>query len=140
MFGVCGLKIFRLFDYRVAASITYLVRDLLHYVEDRLNESGMKVVYVDTDGLMIDSKENPEALCNELINQWVKEKYGKDKINISFDYKGVYNKLLIVALCRYKGYLQRPDGQIKEIIKGIEAKRKDSSEFIKDFKLNSWKK
>jgi DNA polymerase elongation subunit (family B) len=132
LFGVCGLKIFRLFDYRVASSITYLVRDLLHYVETHLIELGMEIIYIDTDSFFILAKDNPLELCNKLIKQWAKEKYNKDQIGIEFDCEGVFEKLFIIALCHYKGYLSTPKG-VKEESKGIEAKRKDSSNFIREF-------
>jgi DNA polymerase elongation subunit (family B) len=132
LFGVCGLKIFRLFDYRVAASITFLIRDLLHYVEDGLEKLGQKVVYIDTDSVFIESHDNPKELCNELVKEWAKEKYNKDKIGIEFDLEGQFEKLFIIALCHYKGYLRTKIG-LKEEIKGIEARRKDSSVFIRDF-------
>lgn len=132
LFGVCGLKIFRLFDIRVAGAITFLVRDLLHYVEDELAKRDMKVVYTDTDSLFIDAKENPVALCNELVQQWAKEKYGKENVRIEFDYEGVYEKIFVIALCHYKGYLRKKSG-LEEEKKGLEMKRADSSEFIKKF-------
>ena len=132
LFGVCGLKIFRLFDYRVAASITFLIRDLLHYIEDELNKRSVKVIYIDTDSVFIDAPENPRDLCNDLIKQWAKEKYNKDKIGIEFDLEGQFEKLFVIALCHYKGYLSTPKG-VKEEIKGIEARRKDSSNFIREF-------
>ena len=134
LFGVCGLKIFRLFDYRVAASITFLIRDLLHYVEDKLKEKGINVIYMDTDSVFIAAPESPLELCNDLIKQWAKQKYGKDKIDIEFDLEGQFEKIFIIALCHYKGYLKKAKtGKIKSEIKGIEAKRKDSSIFIKKF-------
>jgi DNA polymerase elongation subunit (family B) len=135
LFGVCGLKIFRLFDYRVAASITFLIRDLLHYVENKLVEKGMKVIYMDTDSVFIEAPENPKDLCNDLIKQWAKEKYNKNRIDIAFDLEGQFGKLFIIALCHYKGYLSTPKG-VKEEIKGIEARRKDSSNFIREFQTN----
>jgi DNA polymerase elongation subunit (family B) len=132
LFGVCGLKIFRLFDYRVAASITYLVRDLLHYVENKLQEKGMEIIYIDTDSIFCQSESNPKDTMNDLIKQWAKEKYNKDRIGIEFDLEGKYEKLFIISLCHYKGLLQKKSG-VEEEIKGIEAKRKDSSAFIKEF-------
>jgi DNA polymerase elongation subunit (family B) len=132
LFGVCGLKIFRLFDYRIAASITFLIRDLLHYIEDELKKRSINVIYIDTDSVFIDSKDNPLELCNELVNNWAKEKYNKDKVGIEFDLEGQFEKLFVIALCHYKGYLKTKSG-LKEEIKGIEAKRKDSSIFIKKF-------
>jgi DNA polymerase I len=135
LFGVCGLKIFRLFDYRVAAAITFLIRDLLHYIEDELKKRSVKVIYIDTDSVFIESPDNPKDLCNQLVKQWAKEKYNKDKIGIEFDLEGQFEKLLVVALCHYKGYLRTKSG-LKEEIKGIEARRKDSSNFIREFQNN----
>jgi DNA polymerase elongation subunit (family B) len=132
LFGVCGLKIFRLFDYRVAASITFLIRDLLHYIEDELKKRSVSVIYIDTDSFFIEAKDNPTDLCNQLIKQWAKEKYNKDRIDIEFALEGQFEKLFVIALCHYKGYLSTPKG-IKEEIKGIEARRKDSSSFIREF-------
>jgi len=132
LFGVCGLKIFRLFDYRVAASITFLIRDLLHYIEDELKKRSVNVIYIDTDSVFIEAPENPKDLCNELIKEWAKVKYNKDKIDIAFDLEGKFEKLFVIALCHYKGYLSTPKG-VKEEIKGIEARRKDSSIFIREF-------
>jgi len=132
LFGVCGLKIFRLFDYRIASSITFLIRDLLHYIEDELKKRSVNVIYIDTDSVFIEAKENPKDLCNELIKQWAKEKYNKDRIDIAFDLEGQFEKLFVIALCHYKGYLSTPKG-IKEEIKGIEVRRKDSSNFIREF-------
>lgn len=135
LFGVCGLKIFRLFDYRVAATITFLIRDLLHYIEDELKKRNITVIYIDTDSVFIEAKDNPKDLCNELVKQWAKERYNKDKIGIEFDLEGQFEKLFVVALCHYKGYLRTKTG-LKEEIKGIEARRKDSSNFIREFQTN----
>jgi DNA polymerase elongation subunit (family B)/ABC-type lipoprotein export system ATPase subunit len=132
LFGVCGLKVFRLFDYRIASAITSIVRDLLHYVEDKVQTLGMKVIYLDTDSFFIDAKENPTELLNSLIKQWAKEKYNKDSIDIEFDCEGRFSTLLVIALCHYVGDLETKKG-VKREIKGVEAKRKDSSVFMKKF-------
>jgi len=132
LFGVCGLKIFRLFDYRIASAITFLVRDLLHYVEDKLQEEGKEIIYIDTDSIFCKSENNPKDRMNDLIKHWAKEKYNKDKIEIEFDLEGQYVKLFVVNLCHYKGLLKKKSG-VEEEVKGIEAKRKDSSVFIKEF-------
>lgn len=133
LFGVTGLKVFRLFNPKIPATITFLIRDLLHYVEEKLKEKEINVVYIDTDSLMIEAKENPETLCNDLVNEWAKEKYGKDKIGIKFETEGIFENLFVVALCHYKGYLRLPNGKIKEEVKGLEIRRKDSSNFIREF-------
>jgi DNA polymerase elongation subunit (family B) len=132
LFGVCGLKVFRLFDMRVAGAITFLVRDLLHYIETELEKQNIKVIYIDTDSVFVDSKENPKDMLNQLIAQWAKEKYNKDNVGIEFDLEGKINKILIVALCHYIAEVETKKG-IKKEIKGVEVKRSDSSKYMKYF-------
>lgn len=130
--GVIGNKYFRLYDSRVASMITAVVRDLLHYVLNELKEAGYKVIYIDTDSAFInDGGENISDFLNKLVEQWAVEKFGK-KVTIEFDYEGHFQKLLILAKCRYIGYLKGSKG-IKKEIKGVEAKRKDSTKFMKKF-------
>lgn len=131
-YGVTGNRFFRLYDKRIASATTYIVRDVLHYVKDKLEEKGYPVVYVDTDSVFIQSKEDLTELCNNLVQQWAKEKFGKDKVNIEFEYEGLYNQILILTKCRYVGRLKKKKG-IELEIKGVEAKRKDSTIFMKAF-------
>lgn len=131
-YGVMGNRFFRLYDKDVASATTFIVRDLLHYVKDNVEAKGYKVIYVDTDSVFIDSKENLTDLLNELIQKWAKEKYDKEHVDIDFAYEGIYTKLLILAKCRYIGYLKSKKGT-KEEVKGVEAKRKDSTVFMKKF-------
>ena len=109
-----------------------MVRDLLHYVETKAEENGIKIFYVDTDSCFCLAKENPKDLLNQFVQQWAKEKYNKEHIDIYFDDKGKFLKLFIIALCHYKGIIETSKG-IKEEIKGIEQKRRDSSKFMADF-------
>jgi DNA polymerase elongation subunit (family B) len=130
-YGVMGNRFFRLYDPRVASATTFLVRDLLHHVKDRLDEQGYNVIYVDTDSVFIKHEGNLTELLNDLILEWA-EKYEKPEISTKFDYEGHFEKLLILAKCRYIGYVNTGHG-IKEEIKGVEMKRKDSTEFMKKF-------
>ena len=128
-FGVMGLEIFRLFDNRVASSITYLVRDLLLYTRDKIEELGNKVVYWDTDSLFIESEENLTDKLNQFIQNWALEKYNKKDISIEFEYEGIFRKLFIMSKCRYVGELETPKGDIKPEVKGVEMKRSSSSKY-----------
>jgi len=133
VFGVTALKSFRLYKVELASAITSIVRSVIHYVEEGLQAQGMKVIYLDTDGMLVTAKEDPTALCNQLVKQWVKEVHNKDLTGIEFDYEGVFERILILALCHYVGYLRKPDGKIKKEIKGVESKRKNSSKFMQVF-------
>ena len=131
--GSIGLKYFRYYDHRVSSMITSIVRDCLHYVVDELKKLNYEVLYIDTDGGLVDDKgKNIVDLLNSLIQKWSQERYNRPTA-IRFDYEGNYEKLFILALCRYKGYLRRPDGELEEKIVGIESKRKDSTIYLKQF-------
>jgi len=131
--GAIGNKYFRYYNAPTASMITSIVRDLLHYVMNELKKLQFEVIYIDTDGLIIDDGgENIVDLLNDLIQQWSRERYGRTT-KIEFDYEGNYEKLFIVALCRYKGYLRRSDETLEEKIVGIEVKRKDSTIYLKGF-------
>jgi len=132
-YGVFGNRFFRLYNKKVASATTFLVRSLLHYIKDKIEEKGYELLYLDTDGIMVKSKENLNKFLNELVQQWGKEVFGKEKIGIEFTFEGYFKKILILALCRYVGELVKPNGEIKKIIKGVEIKRKDSTVFMKKF-------
>ena len=134
-YGVFGNRYFRLYDKRIASATTYLIRDLLIYVKDKVEEMGLSVIYWDTDSVFIDTKDNIVDILNDFIKQWGRERFKKDNITIGFDYEGIFEKLLILAKCRYLGYLKSEQG-IKKELKGIEAKRNDSSKYMKEFQKN----
>lgn len=131
-YGVMGNRFFRLYDKRVASATPFLVRDLLKYTKDKIAEKGYDVIYADTDSVFIQSEEDLTDILNEIVQEWGKEKYGKESVNIEFDYEGQFEKLLILTKCRYFGYINKGKG-IEEEIKGVEAKRKDSTIFMKKF-------
>jgi DNA polymerase elongation subunit (family B) len=131
-YGVMGNRFFRLYDNRVASATTFIVRDVLKYVKDQAEKDGYKIIYVDTDSVFVDSKEDLTEYLNNLIKTWAKEKYGKNEIHIEFEYEGRFEKLLILTKCRYLGYINKGKG-IEEEMKGVEAKRKDSTTFMKTF-------
>ena len=93
---------------------------------------GYEVIYVDTDSVFIQSDEDLTELLNDLVQEWGQVNFGKEKINIEFDYEGIFEKILILTKCRYIGYIDKGKG-IEEEIKGVEAKRKDSTKFMKKF-------
>jgi DNA polymerase elongation subunit (family B) len=136
-FGVCGSSYFRLFNLAVASSITFLVRDVLMYVKDKIEKEGFKVVYWDTDSLMIDTKENISKKLNQYIEDWAKEKYNKENIDLKFDYEGYFNSLFILGPCHYMGFIE---GKKEPEIKGIEAKRSSSSKYESFFQETLLKK
>lgn len=132
IYGVLGNKYFRLYKKEVAETDTFLIRDLLHYVKDKIEGKGYKVIYIDTDSFFVEGKENISHLLNRYVLEWGMDKYRK-KVNIKFDYEGHFEKLFILTLCRYTGYIRKPNGELKQETKGIQAKRKDATKLTKKF-------
>jgi len=132
IYGVFGSPFFRLYDKRIASATTFLVRDVLTYVVTKLKEKGYDIIYWDTDGIMIQGKEDISPICNELIQEWARG-LGKESITLEFDYEGYFTKVFIKALCHYIGYVKKGDKDPEQVMKGIEAKKRNSSKFVKKF-------
>lgn len=132
-YGVMGNRFFRLYDNRVAEAITFLVRDMLEYVKSRLGDIGAKVIYIDTDSFFIDCKEDITDKLNEFVQEWAIKKYNNHKVNIKFDYEGIFTKILITSKCHYFGYIKNKKGEIEKEIKGMEIVRSSTSKFEAQF-------
>ena len=137
--GVVGNKTFRLYDANITSLITSVIRDLSHYIEDKIKPLGYKVIYNDTDGFIIDDKgENIVDLLNSLIREWSQERFNKNS-QIQFEHQGTFKNLIILGKTRYEGILVK-DGVEQLERKGIEVKRSDSSKYIKEFQATLLKK
>jgi len=120
-YGVFGNRFFRLYNKNVASATTFLARDVLKYTIDKLKEKGYEVVYVDTDGIMINNNtEDISSLLNEIVQEWGK-KFGKDKVNVEFEYQGYFKSLILLTKCRYDAIKDNGERETK----GVESKRKD---------------
>ena len=131
-YGVFGNRFFRLYDQRVASATTFLVRDLLHYVEDKLRAENINILYLDTDSCFYNIKDDITSKLNNYVKQWAKEKYNVDT-NIEFAYEGYFEKVLLIARCRYIGLVNKGIKGTEEEIKGVEVKRGDASAYTKEF-------
>jgi DNA polymerase elongation subunit (family B) len=136
-YGSTGNKFFRLFDLKVAESVTFLARDLLYFLKSKIEENKCKLLYVDTDGLMIQGSANIVKVLNQSLKEWG-DKYS---INVTdkLDFEGTYKSIFILAKCRYYGRLEK-SGEIQEDKCGIEALRNDASEYTKEFQVNLFNK
>lgn len=135
LFGTVILKVFRLYDKRVGGMITSIPRDLLHYLEPRLENMGYVIIYIDTDSFFIlDGGQDISNILNKLIQEWSQERFQKST-KIAFDYEGRYEKIFILALCHYRGWLKNKRGELKLENKGIEAKKSNSTIFLKTFQV-----
>ena len=142
-FGVCGFPSFRIYKVEVAKTITFLVRDLLHYVEENLN---FKKIFIDTDGIAYMAHKNLVNEMNEMVKKWAKTKYGKDIKEDLFESDEVFTKMLNIDDCHYLAHYENGDYKVR----GLEMIRSSSSVYqawfqetlIKEFifKNKSYKK
>jgi DNA polymerase elongation subunit (family B) len=131
-YGVILLRYFRLFDVRVGETITFLIRDLLNFSKQKLAKANIKSIYFDTDGIIIQGKENITPQLNDWAVEWAMDKYQNEKIDITFEQKGYFSSIFIQGMCRYRGRLETLTGQKVET-KGIQMKRKDVGVWVKKF-------
>jgi DNA polymerase elongation subunit (family B) len=128
-YGVFGNKYFRLFSKPVAETTTFLVRDLLRYIKDNLEQDNYSVLYLDTDSVFVDDKgDDITFILNDLIQTWAL-KYQK-RSYIEFTYEGHFESLLLLKKCHYYGYVK---GKTKPEIRGMEVKRSSSSKYEAKF-------
>lgn len=128
--GVMGNQYFRLYDSRIAAMITSVIRDLLHYVKSELEKLGFGVIYIDTDSFFIlDKGKDISQTLNNLVQAWSKNRFNKGS-SIRFEYEGHFENILILSKCHYYGYLK---GKTKPEIKGVEVKKSSSSKYEAGF-------
>jgi DNA polymerase elongation subunit (family B) len=128
-FGVMGNQYFRLYDNRIASSITYLVRDLIHYTKRRLKEQNIDVIYWDTDSVFTTTKEDISDQLNQYILDWCKT-FGKQTIDLLYEYEGYFTGVFFLGKCHYFGHIA---GKDNPEIKGVEITRSNSSKYEAKF-------
>lgn len=142
-YGINALPTFRLYDKRVAESITFLGRSVIQscskFIEDNLN---LNVVYSDTDSMFV---QVPPQLCGladkgyeiaKLLNSFLVEWLHKRSIaqsNMYIEFEKAFSKIIIQRKKRYAGRVVYEDGVVIDKIKiaGMAARRSDTSPFSK---------
>lgn len=150
IYGITAFPGFRLFESKIASSITYCGREIITHTKEFIENRGHKVVVTDTDSsYFISSKTEFEDVVNEgklvleLVNieykRWVKEKWGisNDKCYLKNVFKKVYKRLIVGAKKRYCGHVVWAKGILSNKIElvGVECKRSDYSRFARDFQF-----
>jgi DNA polymerase elongation subunit (family B) len=138
-YGVNAYPGFRLYEPKVAATITYLGRKLNKYCSERIEEDfGLRVLYNDTDSFFVEINKADKELMDRVLKA-INEKYvlefvdkvgnGKIKNNyIEVEFEKTYEKLLLVKKRRYLG--KKDSG--KWDYKGIDLKRSNIPECIRE--------
>jgi len=135
VFGSIGNPHFRLSNPNVVSTIAFLVRDLLVYVEQELCKKGYRIIFIDTDSVAVETRDDITDMLNNLVKEWG-AKYNKQNLSVQFNYEGYFDKVMVLSDCHYYGYLVQPNGQRKKVIKGVEIIRSSSAKFESEFQEN----
>lgn len=149
VYGVNALTSFRLYDRRVADTITYTGRGVNKWNKKLIEKEGHEVVAGDTDSNMFKIKgvnNLQDALkeinriikiLNDSYDDFVKQ-YGAEKHYLKIGVENVFKTLLIGAKKRYAGKSVWVDGE--EVIKykytGFEVRRSDSPQISREIQKN----
>jgi len=146
IYGVLGHSGFRLYRRDIAEKITETARIGLLAIRKFVEEKGFKVVYGDTDSIMIklegddlDSRiEFGTKLCEE-INRFVKEYFvrelGAENPAVKLKFERVFERVLFTgAKKRYAGKVVWEKGQKCDyfLYRGFEVVRTDQSEATRE--------
>jgi DNA polymerase Pol2 len=135
-YGYTGYTRARFYVLDIANAITSCGRYLIQHTREIVeNDKNFKVVYGDTDSIMVktNAKDLDEALATgKLIEKKINDELtGKVQIKI----ESVFKSLLILSKKRYAGLGCEKDGnewKEKMVMKGIETVRRDWCDLVSD--------
>jgi len=138
-YGVNAYPGFRLYEPRVAATITYLGRRLNKYCSKRIEEEyDVKVVYGDTDSFFVEIGKDNQELANKIFES-INKKYVQEFVSeissgkvtknyIEVEYEKMYVKVLLIKKRRYLGIKNNDEWDYK----GVDLKRSNTPEVLKN--------
>jgi len=133
MYGQLGQKGNRYYAAEIAGSITAGGRALLFKAKEVAEELGHKVIYGDTDSILITEvrPHNPDDVANiinKIFPDFLKEKFNIDNSIVGMAYEKHFSHYVIVGGKNYTGRIRELDGKPidKIIYKGIDCIRKQT--------------
>jgi DNA polymerase I len=140
VYGVFAHERFRLYDVRLAATVTAIGREGILYTKRLAEGRGYKVLYSDTDSLHVqipfDRAEELVGYLNEEIERYFRERYGVRECTIGLKFERYFGKIMYFGVKkRYAGVLTWEKGKEKRelVTVGLEAVRTDQSRFSREF-------
>lgn len=137
MYGYFAYPMGRMYYPQIAKSITYCGRKNIMACVEYITGLGFKVLYGDTDSMLIkvgDISEGEEL--ERKVNNFLKELAVAEGLNEppTIEYEIGYRRLLLGKKKRYAGLCTFYKGRTSDlvIIKGFEAKRSDSAKFSRN--------
>lgn len=137
LYGQTAYPNSRIYDPRIAETVTYLGRQIINWSKDFLENIGYKVLYCDTDSLFVQMDENIDqikyilTLLNNSYTEFT-QKFGITKHQFEMEFEKVYRKAFFGrAKKRYCGHVIYKDEKKVDFTEtmGFEIRRSDSSQF-----------
>ena len=148
-YGVLGTPACRFYDARLANAITSFGREMLLWCKERIEASGRRVLYGDTDSLFVESGaadaasaqsfgQSLAATLNRELADFIRERWRvESRLDLVFD--RLYLRLCLPAMRndaagarkRYAGLVATLDGS-RVVFTGMEAVRSDWTPLAKE--------
>jgi DNA polymerase-2 len=150
-YGVLGSTGCRFFDARLASSITRRGHHILRSTRDRIERAGHRVIYGDTDSVVVwiqeaQSDQEAEAAGRQLesdLNAWwqrtIREEFDLDSV-LELEFETHYKRFLMPTVRgsdkgskkRYAGVVAGKEGD-RLVFKGLETVRTDWTRLAREF-------
>lgn len=130
-YGVLGDKGSRYYQSRMAEGITSVIRNIIEYIKQRMEEKGYKVIAGDTDSVFVKFDGDPNDLVkisNNIIDEFMEKEFGVEDHLIKMDLDKQYEALIIREKKLYAG--RRKSGKLEK--KGIASRRSDTAPIARE--------
>jgi DNA polymerase-2 len=158
-YGVLGSSGCRFFDPRLASSITMRGHEIMQQTRALIEARGYEVIYGDTDSTFVwlrrarteaDAAQIGRSLVAH-VNDWWREHLAQAhrlESALELQFETHYRRFLMPTIRgtdlgskkRYAGQVQRPDGQLEMVFKGLETVRTDWSPLAQQFQQTLYEK
>ena len=150
LYGVLGWDRFRLYDREMGAAVTATGRDVIDFTQEVTNELDKKVIYGDTDSIMISmgneaTKEAAiersfeiEERINEAYDEFATEQLNAAEHRFEIEFEKLYRRFFQAGKKkRYAGHIVWKEGKdVDDIdITGFEYQRSDIAPITKEVQL-----
>lgn len=147
LYGVLGWERFRLYDMEMGAAVTATGREAIKHTEKAVNKYNKKVIYGDTDSVMIEfgrdlSKNKAieqsfelEDAINDSYDEFAQEMLNAEEHRFEIEFEKLYRRFFQAGRKkRYAGHIVWKEGKdVDDIdITGFEYKRSDIAPITKE--------
>ncbi|WP_144901771.1 DNA-directed DNA polymerase [Halobellus captivus] len=147
LYGVLGWDRFRLYDKEMGAAVTATGRDVIEHTAEAANELGKRVIYGDTDSVMLElggdvSKADAieqsfelEAHINDSYDEFAARELDAEHHRFQIEFEKLYRRFFQAGKKkRYAGHIVWKEGKdVDDIdITGFEYKRSDIAPITKE--------